>query len=103
MAAGGYRIANGATDGNGRESVMNYPTAIVISAALICGTVLLTTAGESQQTKLLPSPTIISSGGAGQAWVALSTDVLLHCRRNTKVSPNKIECVNWDGNYAVPQ
>lgn len=84
---------------------MNYPTAIVIAAALISGSVLASASSQSQsQAGPKPSYTIAAAGGPGllQAWEVRESDgavracIALGEDTARNLGPNAI-CGQWAG------
>ena len=80
---------------------MNYPMAIVISAAMICSTIGLTKSATSQTGSAKPTVVQISATDT-QAWALTSSGVVLYCRNLGGTAKFMVECSNRNGPYSGP-
>jgi len=72
---------------------MNYPTAIVLAAAMIAGAVIWTGSAKSENAA---SPVQLSASDNSDSWLTLSDGRVLYCSYRGPGGASRVTC--WDKN-----
>lgn len=74
---------------------MNYPSAIVIAAALIAGAMVLNSASEARHIRFEAHPrSHIVSDQSGQVW-HMHDDQLRRCKVDGSAAAQAVNCSEW--------
>ncbi len=79
---------------------MNYPVALVLSATIVCGTIVVTSLSNAQDQPTVPTSTVTQISAAGtDAWAITWDGVVLYCRTRGTADGYKVQCTDRNGPF----